>query len=80
MSFDSVINEIQSSFEYETYDVARRDVGDHETILTMRPRFRISGIPFELHITYRDLVAADSNRATATGDSFSGYLGGHKIT
>ena len=70
MSFDSVINEIQSSFEYETYDVARRDVGDHETILTMRPRFRISGIPFELHITYRE--AADGNRATATGDSFPG--------
>ena len=59
MDFDSVISEIQSSFEYESYEVERRDVGYEETVLTMRPWSCESVIPFELHITYRHLVATN---------------------
>ena len=69
LDFDSVITEIQSNFEYEKYDVERRDLGYQETILTMLPWPRLSGTQFELHVTYRNLVATDEQPNRATGGS-----------
>ena len=65
LDFESVIAEIQSNFEYEQYHVERRYVGHEEAVLTMTPWSHSCGTPFELHVTYRDLLVRPTDGAGA---------------